>query len=425
MALDSNDDDVPSPPELEGITPVDPDGDRDAPAHPITVLRVFGQARELRLTNEKQTYVAGRDLEPAVDLTLDHELVSRVHAKIHRKGNKLQVVDQNSRNGTYRRGERDDDFEVGAGETFQVTRKITLLALDESLALLRRKLHWAIGLRAHGLVDEALAVAAMNGPVLLIGPDGCDQHRLAHEMHRLSPRRRGPFVVVPLRFAPTSDDTPAERRGLCLDLSREEQAALLRRAENGTLFLDLSAADPKAHKLPAYFVNHLMRGGEYSIRPIIAAPSKAQAEHLLDELTVDLFGRVDLPPLSSRGDDVPRLLDALIRQAFDDERRENPPRLAELGPESLAGLAMARWPGNIAELRRDAVPILCARLVFKTLRKTADALGKSKSWIAQWLQDHNVQQSFEEGNIDADAITNQNEVPTPPEAIDDADRDDA
>jgi hypothetical protein len=415
MGLDTNDDEV-SPPELGGMTPVDEDAEDAPPARPITMLRVVGQPRELKLSGEKTSHTLGRDLEPAVDLTLDYDGVSRVHAVIYRKGNKLTVIDQNSTNGTYRRGERDSDFEVGAGETFQVTRKITLVALDEALVLLRKSLHWTIGLRAHGPVDDALMVAAKNGPTLLVGPEGCEQRRLAEEMHRRSPMRRGPFLPAPLRFAPTGADVPADRRGLCLDLSRDEQTDLLKRAARGTLYLDLSQADPDEHKLPAFFVNHLLRGDLYPIRPIIAAPSKEHAAKLLDDETVDVLSRITLPPLNTRGDDVPRLLDALILQASHADGVSDPPRLAELGPDSMAGLAAAKWPGNFDELRGEAVPILRALLVHKRVRQTADALSMSKSTLHDWLRAHGVQvrPSPDDGKVDPEAGTNQNEVPAPP-----------
>jgi hypothetical protein len=415
MGLDTSDDEV-SPPELGGMTPVDEDAEDAAPARPITMLRVVGQARELKLSGEKTSHTLGRDLEPAVDLTLDHDGVSRVHAVIYRKGNKITVIDQNSTNGTYRRGERDSDFEVGAGETFQVTRKITLIALDDALVLLRKSLHWAIGLRAHAAVDDALMVAAKNGPTLLVGPEGCDQRRLAEEIHRRSPMRRGPFLPVPLRFASTGADVPAERRGLCLDLSRDEQTDLLKRAARGTLYLDLTKADPDKHKLPAYFVNHLLRGDLHPIRPIIAAPTKEHAAKLLDDETVDLLSRVTLPPLGARGEDVPRLLDALILQAFHADGVSDPPRVADLGPESMAGLAEAKWPGNFDELRSEAVRILRALLTHKRVRQTADALGMSKSTLHDWLRSHGVHVRLnpDDGRVDAEAVTNQNELPAPP-----------
>lgn len=92
----------------------------------------------------------------------------------------------------------------------------------------------------------------------------------------------------------------------------------------------------------------------------------------------------------------------------------------------MTGLGEAMWPGNFDELRNEAVRILRALLIHKRVRQTADALGMSKSTLHDWLRSHGVQvrSIADDGKVDAEAVTNQNELPAPPGAGSDDDRDD-
>jgi DNA-binding NtrC family response regulator len=55
-----------------------------------------------------------------------------------------------------------------------------------------------------------------------------------------------------------------------------------------------------------------------------------------------------VPPLRSRREDIPALVECFMKQA-----RERDPRVArlEISPETMAGLAAHDWPGNVRELR--------------------------------------------------------------------------
>lgn len=51
---------------------------------------------------------------------------------------------------------------------------VSLLALDEPLLALRRRLTWSMGLDAHAAVDDAITAIATREPLLVVGPRGLD-----------------------------------------------------------------------------------------------------------------------------------------------------------------------------------------------------------------------------------------------------------
>ena len=193
---------------LPSSTPADVRAAGPPPRGPIVALRVVGRNVQLDLSTDRDRFALGAAGPPIVDVTVEGELVSRRHALLVRKGPKLQVLDQGSTNGTYYRGYRDPDFEVPAGAAFQVSRHVSLLAFDQPLLTLRHRLLWVLGLRAHGAADQAIQDIATNGPLLLIGPPGCEQLRLAQEIHRRSAFADHAFIVA----LPTP--TPTGRRSI-------------------------------------------------------------------------------------------------------------------------------------------------------------------------------------------------------------------
>ena len=336
------------------VTPVQSDATLP-PVGVVTALRVSGRNVELGLSPEQATFTLGAASAPEVDLTLEGEGISRRHAILQRRGPKLRVLDQLSTNGTFYRGKPDPDFEVAPGDAFEVTRRpIRLLALDESLRLLRPRLQWAIGLRAHAAVDQALEDAASTWPLLLIGPRHCEQRALAEEIHRRSAYRHRDFVAAPFVFA-----TPAEYE------------AKLEHAERGSLYLDLTEAEPSVVSLPARFVARLFGG---AIRPIIVARDELHAHRLLGSAALGVRV-IRLPPLDTRRDEIPRLLDALLLQAGTGELAP----LAALGEANVAALQAYPWANNFDDLRRVVPRLHSVLSTGGRLRASARAFGCSPS----------------------------------------------
>src|SRR5688572_27991379 len=105
------------------------------PADPVTALRIVGEEPELPLplSDDKRSFTLGSAERPAVDLSLRHcPHVSGVHVVIHRRGNRLWIVDQESTNGTFFGERREKAGEIAAGGKFRVADK-ELLALDDGM----------------------------------------------------------------------------------------------------------------------------------------------------------------------------------------------------------------------------------------------------------------------------------------------------
>jgi hypothetical protein len=393
------DDDTPQPLDSErvGTTPFDQTAPPATPPRgPIIALRAVGQNVQLELTPAQERFTLGAAPFPVVDLTLDGETVSRVHAVLVRKGNKLRVLDR-STNGTFYRGHRDPDFEIASGDIFEVSRRVKLIALDQHLLILRNRMLWVLGLRAHLAADLAVEAIATNAPLLLVGPPGCEQRLIAEEIHRRSPFCDRDFVVAPPAIA-----------------THEEQAAILAHGRASTIYLDLSAAKQAP---PEGFAT---RAFEHS-RPIIAATSEDHAARMIGPVARRLHV-IRLAPPAERRDDIPRLLDALIAQehAARGASGELLP-LAALGERNIERLKDQPWPGHFDDLRYQ-VPRLHALLSNGAkLRRAAEALGlqspgslsEALGRIGIKLRDRGEDGPSEAGDEDGGA----DEPPIPPGAL--------
>jgi hypothetical protein len=396
--MDTPTPDDPGPPPREddvialpSATPTDERAAGLPPRGPIVALRVVGRNAHLDLRTDRDRFVVGAAGPPAVDLTVEGELVSRRHAVLVRKGPKLQILDQGSTNGTFRRGYRDPDFEISAGEVFAVSRQVELLAFDQPLLTLRHRLLWVLGLRAHAATDAAVQDIATNDPILLIGPPGCEQLRLAQEIHRRSPFADHAFAVAP--------STPTAHEAL----------AVLTGAAGGTIYLDLSGRPGGSFLLRAFAHS----------RPIVAAPNEEVAMEVLDDCA-RRCKVIRLAPPSTRPDDIPRLLDALVRQEHVERGLPGDPEpLAALGEANIAGLKAHTWPGHFDELRREATRLHALLANGLGLRRAARFLHlRSPGSLTEALDriGVKVRRIESDGGGDGDGHENGEPAATPPGA---------
>ena len=390
-----DDEDDLDPPSSLGPTPVHGDPERPA-VETVTALQLTGTNVQLGLSPLVSQFRFGAGGEPEVDVTLECDGVSRVHALLVRKGPKLRVLDQRSTNGTFFAGKTDPDFEVAPGDAFFVSQRHKLLVLDEHMRLLRRTLQWFLGLRDYARVDRALEGIAQNGPVLLLGAEACDQELLAEAIHRHSPFRGRDRVVLD----PYGPD--------------EAHRARLAHAAGGSAFLDLRGCETP---LTAARSASLFAG---TTRPIIAAWNEEAAMELL-QIRIKDCAIVEIPRLSQRTDDLPRLLAALISQRAVQKSAPALPLVA-LGAENIEGLKRYPWPKNFRDLRK-AVPRLHAVLAHGLrLRPAARYLGKAPTTLRENLDVINVHIGRDTDEIDeelADALLRGDDRPMPESRDDD------
>ena len=197
--------------------------------------------------------------------------------------------------------------------------------------------------------NAARLVAGTDVGVLLLGEPGSGRSALAREIHRLSPRARGPLIpftctgapegALPATLARMPSGSGAAQATLYLDevaeLSTPDQARLLHL---------LAAADAAPGSAP---------------RVIAASAQDLGAAVREGRFRRDLYLRlcvvpIEIPPLRDRVLDLSALCDHFQSGAA--ERHQLPPPRLSAGAERIFRRYL--WPGNLRELSN-----LCERLV--------------------------------------------------------------
>jgi transcriptional regulator with AAA-type ATPase domain len=211
-------------------------------------------------------------------------------------------------------------------------------------------------------VDRLAKFAASELPVLVLGENGTGKELAAAEIHRLSERRKGPWV--PVNCAGLSETLLLSElfghvRGAFTGAD-QPRAGVFESGRGGTVFLDEIGDLPLVAQgalLRVLQEREIRRLGESLPRKVdvrIVAATNRDLEAMVEQgrFRQDLFFRlkvatVVLPPLRERGDDVLRLADRFL-----DEIRSRG-RVADLrlSPDARRALAAHAWPGNVRELR--------------------------------------------------------------------------
>jgi two-component system response regulator GlrR len=327
------------------------------------VTVVAGRAAGASFAPEGDRYSIGsHELNGVV---LEDETVSRFHCEIRLDEHGARVVDLRSRNGTFVDGVRVNDAYVRDGGLVQLGAVQLRLegapAGTPDVPLSPRT-------RFGGLVGSSRrmrhAIALLEGAaasdvtVLLQGETGTGKGRAAEAIHAASARAAGPFLVVDCGAVPASlleSELFGHEKGAFTGAGARRIGAF-EEASGGTIFLDeIGELPPELQPklLRALENREIRRVGANRHLPVdlrvVAATNRDLREAVNDGgFRSDLYYRlavltIELPPLRERPEDIPEIVDELLRHLG------APPSL--LGPEDLAELRRGRWPGNARELR--------------------------------------------------------------------------
>jgi DNA-binding NtrC family response regulator len=221
------------------------------------------------------------------------------------------------------------------------------------------------------VLDISNQAAPSNATVLLLGESGTGKELIARHIHKKSQRAAGPFVPVNCSAIPESileAELFGHERGAFTGavVRREGRFA---RAKGGTLFLD-----EIGELTPAVQVKLLrvLQEGEYEplggdtakadVRIVAATNRKLEQEVEAGRFREDLYYRLNViaitaPPLRSRRDDVPLLVDHFLGIYCSKNGRAR----LEVAPEALVKLVDYSWPGNVRELENviERAAVLC------------------------------------------------------------------
>ena len=214
----------------------------------------------------------------------------------------------------------------------------------------------------HSVVARLRQIAPTSATVLITGESGTGKELVAKALHNNSPRRYKPFV--PLNCAALSENILESElfghiRGAFTGADRERKG-WFEHANGGTLFLDEVGDIPLSTQvklLRALESGEIVRVGtnepvKVNVR-LISATNRDLAEAISSgQFRQDLFHRlkvvsVKLPPLRSRKEDIPLLIDYFLKEFAATHEKPVP----SVTPAVRKALAAYSWPGNVRELR--------------------------------------------------------------------------
>ena len=205
-------------------------------------------------------------------------------------------------------------------------------------------------------------VAASEARICIYGETGTGKELVARTIHEKSNRAGGPFVTLNCAAVPAElieSELFGHEKGSFTGAA-QRHTGKFEQAHRGTLFLDEVGDMPAA--MQAKLLRVLEEGEVERIgsgKPTSVDVRVLVATHRNLELLVeaggfrrDLYHRVvvfpvELPPLRSRLEDLPALVDHFARQVA----AQNGWKPVGFREDAIAMLAAYRWPGNIRELR--------------------------------------------------------------------------
>jgi two-component system, NtrC family, response regulator AlgB len=236
------------------------------------------------------------------------------------------------------------------------TLRTRLERLSQPLPLL------TLGSQSRKLAELAAQVANSDATVLLTGESGTGKSMLAAYIHRLSPRKDGPFVEVActtLSEHLLESELFGHVRGSFTGAIKDKPGRL-EAADGGTVFLDEIGDLPLALqvKLLRFLQEKTFErvGGSETIEinaRIIAATNQNLEQFVREKrFREDLYYRLNVieirvPALRDRPGEIVPMAENFIERSAEAHHRPS----LKLSEEARAALTGYAWPGNIRELK--------------------------------------------------------------------------
>ena len=211
------------------------------------------------------------------------------------------------------------------------------------------------------LLETIERAAAGDSTILLTGESGTGKDVLARQIHRWSPRRHGPFVVIncgTLSEPLMENELFGHVRGSFTGAA-DDKPGRLEAGGGGTMLFDEIADLPTS--LQTKFLRFVQdrslerigsnRTLTVDVRVVAASNRNLEAEVAAGRFRQDLYYRLNvitftLPPLRERTQDILPFADWMLKGISNTIGR----RELSLAPHAAEALVNYRWPGNIREL---------------------------------------------------------------------------
>jgi len=310
---------------------------------------------------------------------LDNPVISRVQLELRSLGPRRLLVRNVGRCKLLQDGGEVGELEVGPGDTFQLGRQLLFVVAERAHGPTADPGYPAFPFGEAdplGIVGESsaawrlrhdiAALAPRAGHVLVLGASGSGKELVAQAIHALSTRRARPLIARSAATLPEAlvDAELFGNQKNYPNYGMPERAGLVGQADGSSLFLDELAELPhasQAHLLRVLDQGEYHRLGEATARRsdfrLIAATNRDPAS-LKPDLFARLVLRIAVPDLEARRDDIPLLIQHLIRRAalagdqlarklVPDGRRS--PEV-DLEIDVMCDLLARRYPLNVREL---------------------------------------------------------------------------
>ncbi|HEV2421670.1 MAG TPA: sigma-54 dependent transcriptional regulator [Candidatus Acidoferrales bacterium] len=204
--------------------------------------------------------------------------------------------------------------------------------------------------------------APSTASVLITGETGTGKEIAARTIHQLSPRANQPFVAINCAAIPESlmeSEIFGHEKGAFTGAA-ERRLGCFELADGGTLLLDEigEMPAPTQSKLLRVLEDHKVRriGSKVEtpidVRVLAATNKDPQQAVASGHLRQDLYFRLNvfqihLPPLREHKDDLPALVDQLLREMNQKHGRQ----VLGVNSEVMDLFKGYTWPGNVRELR--------------------------------------------------------------------------
>jgi formate hydrogenlyase transcriptional activator len=212
------------------------------------------------------------------------------------------------------------------------------------------------------VLDQIRVVAPADSTVLIQGETGTGKELLARAVHKLSPRRDAPFVILNCAAVPAGlleSELFGHERGAFTG-ALTQRIGRFELANGGTLFLDEIgdiSLDLQVKLLRVLQEKEFERVGStrtcrVDVR-VVAATNHDLLQMIDDQsFRADLYYRLSvfpilLPPLRERPEDIP----ALVRHFVAKYAERMNKALQTIPSETMEAMLSYNWPGNIRELQ--------------------------------------------------------------------------
>ncbi|MBW1980898.1 MAG: sigma 54-interacting transcriptional regulator [Deltaproteobacteria bacterium] len=256
---------------------------------------------------------------------------------------------------------------IGGVET--LTDLTALVAKEKVITRLRRELTGKDGFQ--GILGKSPAMqqvfalissaAQSEAPVVIYGESGTGKELVAGAIHRLGPRRKGPFIKVncaALNESLLESELFGHVKGSFTGADRT-RVGRFEAANGGDIFLDEIGDLPLATQVKLLRVlqeKEIEKVGDHRPIPVdvrVLAATNKNLQTLMEtgQFRDDLYYRIGvipihLPPLRQRPEDIPLLIETFTSRI----RLKTGKAIEGINHEALDLLIHYEWPGNVREL---------------------------------------------------------------------------